>query len=242
MSLMRINKFLAACGVASRRGADALIEQGRVTVNGEKVSRLGLTVDPEQDEIAVDGALVRPPAEKTYILMHKPAGVVSTLSDPEGRRTVVDLLRGLGVRVSPVGRLDYDTQGILLLTDDGDLAHRLTHPRFGVAKLYEAEVEGRFSDKARHMLDRGVRLEDGAVGRAEVVEVKILEGFSRIRLRLTEGRKREVKQLCAGVGHPVRRLLRLEFAGLDAVGVKPGRWRHLTAEERDSLRRLVGLP
>jgi pseudouridine synthase len=228
---MRLNAYLARAGVASRRGADELIKAGRVRVNGEP-GRLNTFVQPS-DIVDVDGepvAAQRP----TYVLLHKPAGVVTTARDPQGRPTVVDLV-GIPERVVPVGRLDVDTTGALLLTNDGPLSHRLAHPRYGVEKTYEVEVEGRPDEKALERLARGIELEDGLTAPARARRL----GPSRIELTIHEGRNRQVKRMCEAIGHPVRRLHRAAYAGLALEGLEPGRWRELEPSEieRLSLRR-----
>ncbi len=230
---MRLNRYLARAGVASRRGADELIKAGRVHVNGA-VGELNTFVQAS-DVVEVDGARVGKQA-LAHVLLHKPLGVVTTASDPQGRPTVVDLV-GHDSRVVPVGRLDVDTSGALLLTNDGDLAHRLAHPRYGVDKTYVADVEGEPSDDVIRRLAEGVELEDGLTAPARVRRT----GRSRLELVLHEGRNRQVRRMCEAVGHPVRRLRRTGYAGLDVQGVAPGEWRELGGDEVAALRRLVGL-
>jgi 23S rRNA pseudouridine2605 synthase len=226
---VRLNAYLARAGVASRRGADDLIKAGRVRVNGEP-GQLNTFVETG-DRVEVDGAAVHP-HELAYVLLHKPAGVVTTARDPHGRPTVVGLVRH-GARVVPVGRLDADTTGALLLTNDGELAHRLAHPRYGVAKVYEAEVEGDPSAAALEQLRHGIDLDDGRTAPADARRL----GPGRVELTLHEGRKHQVKRMCAAVGHPVTRLHRSRYAGLDLSGLAPGEWRELTAAEVEQLRR-----
>jgi 23S rRNA pseudouridine2605 synthase len=225
---MRLNAYLARAGVASRRGADELIKAGRVRVNGEP-GRLNTFV-AANDTVELDGEPVS--AQRlAYILLNKPAGTVTTARDPQGRPTVVDLV-GIAERVVPVGRLDVDTTGALLLTNDGPLAHRLAHPRYGVEKTYEVDVEGTPDDAALARLARGIELEDGmtAPGRARRL------GPSRIELAIHEGRNRQVKRMCESIGHPVRHLHRAAYAGLTLEGLEPGRWRELEPSEVDALR------
>jgi 23S rRNA pseudouridine2605 synthase len=228
MTDVRLNAFLARSGVASRRRADELIKAGRVTVNGEQ-GQLN-TVIGARDRVAVDG---EPVARQrlAYVLLHKPAGAVTTARDPQGRPTVVELVP-VQPRVVPVGRLDADTTGALLLTNDGQLAHRLAHPRYGVEKVYEVEVEGEPSDEALHRLAEGVDLDDGRTAPAGARRL----GRGRIELRLHEGRNHQVKRMCEAVGHPVRRLHRSGYAGLDLQGLRAGQWRALTALEVERLR------
>jgi 23S rRNA pseudouridine2605 synthase len=225
---VRLNAYLARAGVASRRRADELIKAGRVTVNGER-GQLNTFVS-RGDRVEVDGQAAAP-QRLAYVLLHKPAGTVTTASDPRGRPTVVELV-DLPERVVPVGRLDADTTGALLLTNDGPLAHRLAHPRYGVAKVYEAEVEGEPEANAVQRLAEGVDLEDG---RTAPAKARLLAP-STIELVLHEGRKHQVKRMCAAVGHPVRRLHRSDYAGLTLTGLDPGRWRELTADEVARLR------
>ncbi|MGH3058848.1 MAG: pseudouridine synthase [Gaiellaceae bacterium] len=225
---MRLNAYLARAGVASRRGAEELIRAGRVQVNGE-VAGLATFVEAG-DRVELDGAPLAP-EPPAYVLLHKPAGVVTTANDPHGRPTVVGLV-GHARRVVPVGRLDADTTGALLLTNDGPLAHRLMHPRYEVEKVYEAEVEGAPSDEALRRLAEGVELDDGRTAPARVRRL----GPSRLELTLHEGRKHQVKRMCAAVGHPVTRLHRPVYAGLSLAGLAPGEWRELTAAEIESLR------
>jgi 23S rRNA pseudouridine2605 synthase len=228
---VRLNAYLARAGVASRRGAGELIKAGRVTVNG-RPGELNDFVGG-LDVVEVDGKRVS--AQKlAYVLLHKPAGVVTTARDPQGRPTVVDLVEH-DSRVVPVGRLDVDTTGALLLTNDGELAHRLAHPRYEVDKVYEAEVEGEPDDQALRRLAEGVELEDGPAAPAKVRRL----GPSRLELTIHEGRKHQVKRMCDAVGHPVRRLHRSRYAGLDLSGLERGEWRLLSPDELDSLRKVT---
>jgi 23S rRNA pseudouridine2605 synthase len=225
---VRLNAYLARAGVASRRKADELIKAGRVVVNGEP-GQLNTFVEPG-DRVEVDGR----PVERerlAYVLLHKPAGVVTTASDPQGRATVVGLVEHES-RVMPVGRLDADTTGVLLLTNDGELAHRLAHPKYEVEKVYEAEVEGEPDDEALHRLAEGVELEDGPTAPARVRRL----GPSRVELSIHEGRNRQVRRMLEAVGHPVRRLHRSRYAGLTVDGLEAGAWRELTADEVAALR------
>jgi pseudouridine synthase len=226
---MRLNAWLARSGVSSRRGADELIKAGRVTVNGEP-GQLNTFVGAG-DDVRLDG---EPLAKQrlAYVLLHKPRGVVTTARDPQGRRTVVDLV-GHAARVVPVGRLDVDTTGALLLTNDGPLAHRLAHPRYGVEKVYVAEVEGEPSDETLRRLAEGVELEDGPTAPARVRRL----GRGRVELTLHEGRNRQVRRMLEAVGHPVTRLHRSVYAGLTLDGLAPGRWRELEPAEVEQLRR-----
>src|SRR5919108_5557223 len=214
---MRLNAYLARTGVASRRGADELIKRGRIRVNGKR-GELNTFVE-EGDVVDLDGMLLVP-QPLAYVLLNKPAGVVTTASDPQGRPTVVGLVDH-EARVVPVGRLDADTTGALLLTNDGELAHRLAHPRYEVEKVYEADVEGEPSDEALASLAEGVELEDGRTAPARVRRL----GPNRVELSIHEGRKHQVKRMLEAVGHPVRRLHRPRYAGLNIKGLGPGEWR-----------------
>jgi 23S rRNA pseudouridine2605 synthase len=228
---VRLNAYLARAGVASRRGAEELIRAGRVRVNGE-VAGLATFVE-RTDRVELDGR----PLELeplAYVLLHKPAGVVTTASDPHGRPTVVDLVE-LPRRIVPVGRLDADTTGALLLTNDGRLAHRLMHPRYEVDKVYEADVEGEPDEEALRRLAEGLELDDGTTAPAGVRRL----GPSRLELTLHEGRNRQVRRMCEAVGHPVTHLHRREYAGLTLEGVEPGKWRELTPAEVAALRAAI---
>jgi pseudouridine synthase len=229
MASVRLNAYLARAGIASRRKADELIKQGRVTVNGEP-GQLNTFVEP-RDRVELDGRRLEP-QPLAYVLLHKPAGTVTTASDPQKRPTVVDLVDH-PARVVPVGRLDADTTGALLLTNDGELAHRLGHPRYGVEKVYEAEVEGEPTDEDLERLRAGLELDDGPTAPAQARRL----GRSRVELTLHEGRKHQVKRMLAAVGHPVTRLHRSAYAGLSPEGLEPGQWRELEPSEVEGLRR-----
>jgi pseudouridine synthase len=226
---VRLNAYLARAGVASRRKADELIKAGRVTVNGEP-GQLNTFV-AKHDRVELDGR----PLDKqplAYVLLHKPAGVVTTASDPQGRPTVVELVAEHESRLVPVGRLDADTTGALLLTNDGELAHRLAHPRYEVEKVYEAEVEGEPSEEALRQLAQGVELDDGPTAPAEARRL----GPSKVELSIHEGRKHQVKRMLAAVGHQVTQLHRSRYAGLTVEGLGPGESRELTGAEVERLR------
>ena len=230
---VRLNRFLARAGVASRRAADDLIKAGRVTVNGER-GELNTFV-ASRDVVEVDGERVGK-QELAYVLLHKPLGVVTTASDPQGRPTVVDLV-GHEARVVPVGRLDIDSSGALLLTNDGDLAHRLAHPRYGVEKTYVADVDGDLTAAAVTALAEGIELEDGVTAPARARRL----GRARVELVLHEGRNRQVRRMCEAVGFPVVRLRRTAYAGIGVEGLEPGAFRSLTRDEIAALRNMVRL-
>jgi 23S rRNA pseudouridine2605 synthase len=230
---MRLNAYLARAGVASRRGADELIKTGRVTVNGAP-GELGTFVE-RGDDVRLDGRALGAQRLR-HVLLNKPRGTITTARDPQGRPTVVELVGG-DVRVVPVGRLDRDTTGVLLLTNDGRLAHRLAHPRYEVEKVYAADVEGEPDNGDLRALAEGVELEDGTTAPARVRRL----GPSRLELVLHEGRNRQVRRMLEAVGHPVVKLRRARYAGLGTGRLRPGEYRELTRAEVASLRRLVGL-
>ena len=235
---MRVNAYLARAGVASRRGSDELIRAGRVTVNGE-TAELG-TVVRQGDRVELDGRPLAP-EPFAYILLHKPAGVVTTARDPQGRATVVGLV-GHSLRLVPVGRLDADTTGALLLTNDGQLAHRLAHPRYGVDKVYVAEVLGVPDAAALGRLRDGIDLEDGRTAPAQARLLARKGTEASVELVLHEGRTHQVKRMLEAVGHPVRRLHRVRYADLELAGLAPGQWRELSRSEVTALRRQAERP
>jgi len=233
----RLQKLIAAAGICSRRQAEALIEAGRVTVNGRPAT-LGEQADPFTDEIRVDDRPLRRREPACYLLMHKPVGVVTTLSDPGGRAVVTDLLRDVPARVYPVGRLDLTTSGLLLLTNDGDLANRLAHPSHEVTKTYLVRVRGLPTQEVLRRLEEGVALEDGLTAPAKIANVRSGGGHTWFELTLHEGRNRQVRRMCAVVGLPVSRLMRIRYAFLTLDGLAPGQYRPLTADEVARLKRL----
>lgn len=243
----RLQKLLSQAGVASRRLAEELIVQGRVQVNGVTVTELGTKADPGADEIKVDGRRIRTDTRKRYILLHKPRGYMTTRSDPEGRPTVLDLLRTVREYIYPVGRLDYDSEGLLLLTNDGELAARLTHPRHEVDKVYEARVRGVPDEHVLERLAKGVTI-DGK--RTAPAKVRILDppkkhpsenDQTRVELAIHEGRQRQVRQMFDAVGHPVVRLRRVRIGPIADPDMPPGHWRELTPQEVARLRRTAGI-
>ncbi len=227
--LERLQKVMAAAGIASRRASEELIAEGRVTVNGE-VAQLGRKVDPATDDIRVDGERINADPDRVYVMLNKPQGVVTTVDDPEGRPTVMDLVN-LPMRLFPVGRLDLDTEGLLLLTNDGDLAHGLMHPSHEVPKTYVALVSGPLRRPTLQQLRDGVLLEDGTARPIDVTVLEEQKGKALVQLTMTEGRKREVRRMFSAVGHPVERLARVAFGGVELGDLRQGRWRHLTQQE-----------
>jgi pseudouridine synthase len=241
MAKLRLNKILAQAGLASRRAADRLIAAGRVVVNGDVVREAGGLADPDRDAIMVDGRPIPGAEPKQYVLLHKPRGCLCARRDPQGRPVVTDLVP-LAVRLYPVGRLDADVEGALLLTNDGALAHRLLHPRYGVPRLYLAEVAGTVRRAGLGRWRRGVTLEDGPAVPTAVEVVRTGAASSRLRLTFTEGRKHEVKRYCEALGHRVLRLRRVAFGPLTLGDLPVGAWRPLTSREVAALRRVAAAP
>lgn len=237
----RLQKFIAHAGVASRREAERLIEQGQVSVNGTIVTKLGTKVDPSRDIITVDGRVITPFPAKLYIVLNKPAGYVSTVKDPEKRPVVMDLLDRVDSRVYPVGRLDYDAEGLLLLTNDGELAYRLQHPRYRICRTYEVKVKGNPTHEKLSLLRKGIQLEDGMTLPAKASFLKKTLKNSWITVTLYEGRNRQVKRMCAAIEHPVLKLKRIRFGALYLEDLPQGRYRKLTQDEVKSLYSLVNL-
>ncbi|EEG78275.1 pseudouridine synthase [Dethiobacter alkaliphilus] len=237
---IRLQKFLSMAGVCSRRAGEKLIESGRVTVNGSRVTAMGVTVDPENDVVEVDGRRVKVQQNNEYILLYKPVGYVTTLKDEFGRPTVKELVADIKTRVYPVGRLDLDTSGLLLLTNDGELANQLTHPSFGVEKEYLAKVHDTPKKEALEILAKGVRLDDGMTAPAKVQLVKSGRLTSVVSLIIKEGRNRQVRRMLEAVGHPVVSLKRVRFGPLTLSGLQEGRWRRLEPREIEQLRRAAG--
>jgi len=237
---VRLQRFLARAGIASRRAAEKLIEAGRVRVNGE-VALLGSQVAVAVDRVEVDGRIVVWSKPSLYLLLHKPSGYLTTRKDPQGRSTVLDLLPPDQQRANPVGRLDFNTEGLLLLTDDGELARRLMHPRFKVAKTYRVRVRGRVSEQNRRRLASGVELEDGMTLPAKVRLQRATGSHSWLEIELREGRNRQVRRMCAAVGHSVSRLQRTDFGPLQLGGLPRGQVRSLSPSEIAALQKAVGL-
>lgn len=239
--MIRLNKFLSLAGAASRREADRMIAEGRVRVNKQIVDELGHKIDDERDVVYVDGKKVQHEERPLYLLLNKPAGYLVTLKDPFKRRTIRDLLPASMGRVFPVGRLDLDSQGLLLLTNDGEMAYRLSHPRFKVKKVYVAKVQGEPNEEALSRLERGVYLEGKRTAPAKVNLLAHNPKSSILRIEIHEGRKREVRKMCQAVGHNVLELKRIGFAGLELKKLKTGEWRPLEPRELRKLRELVKL-
>lgn len=235
---IRIQKILANAGIASRRKAEELIIDGRITVNG-KIAVIGMKADPERDYIKLDGRLISKPEPKVYYMFNKPADVVTSLSDPEGRPTVGDYLKGIKYRVFPVGRLDYDSEGLLLITNDGDFANSLLHPSKKIPKTYVVKVKDIIDDNKLQILRRGVRLEDGLTAPAKVKRLRQTDNNSWIEITIYEGRKRQIRRMLEKVGHPVIKLRRIAIGSLKLGDLKTGQMRRLTNEEVKSLKELA---
>jgi 23S rRNA pseudouridine2605 synthase len=233
----RLQKVMAQAGIASRRRCEELIKSGQVRVNGKVVQELGVKVDPVQDQIEVQGQKIAIERKRTF-LFYKPLGVITSLYDPQGRKTVAAYFKKIAERLYPVGRLDYDTEGLLLLTNDGELAHHLAHPRYEVAKVYIATVKGRLTPAALTKLEKGVKLEDGWTAPAHVRVLQTNEEKSKLEVRLHEGRNRQVRRMCQAVGFPVIHLLRKKIGFLTLHGLKRGEYRELTSTEIAKLKKM----
>lgn len=238
---IRLNKFIARAGEASRREADRLIVSGKVRVNDVPVTDLGRTVDEFKDRVEVNGQEIALQKDLVYLVLHKPVGYLVTREDPHGRPTIYNLLPKVRTGLFPVGRLDFDSEGLLLLTNDGELAFRLTHPRFQVRKTYLVKVEGEVDGNKVSRLEKGVRLEDGKTAPARIRILTAGSGSSLLRVEIHEGRKREVRRMFEAVGHRVTMLKRIAFAGLELSPLPSGRWRFLSAKEVKALKDKVEL-
>jgi pseudouridine synthase len=235
-NLTRLNKFISASGLSSRRKIDELILQGRVTINSRTVSELGIKIDPEKDIVKVDGETIRKKSNFIYVLLNKPAGYITTLNDEKNRRTVMDLI-GVNQRIYPVGRLDYETEGLLLLTNDGELANKLMHPKFEITKTYQAKLNRPIEEKTLQRLERGVLI-DGRKTSVAKVNIVPNTGKTQIRISIHEGRNRQVRKMLESVGLFVRKLKRIGYANLNDNGLKIGGWRYLTSKEVSELKKL----
>lgn len=236
MAEIRLNKIIADAGVASRRAADQLITEGRVTVDGEVIKELGKRFDPEISEIKVDGESLKTNKSKTYLAFHKPAGVISTMADPEGRKNLGDYFKDRKDRLYHVGRLDKDSEGLILLTNDGELAHRATHPSYGLEKRYLVEVEGEFSKQISDQLLAGVRLEDGLARAVKVSHIRaVTRNHHWVEITIHEGRYHIIRRLIEALGLKVIRLIRLDFGPVSLGDMKPGRHRVLNTQELTNL-------
>jgi 23S rRNA pseudouridine2605 synthase len=236
---VRLQKLIAGTGLASRRKAEEMIAAGRVMVNGKVVRELGTKVDAAKDHVKVDGRHIRSAQPHVYVLLHKPKNVMSTLHDPEGRPTVKEFLPGVSVRVFPVGRLDFDSEGLMLLTNHGELAQALLHPKYHVPKTYLVKVKGVLNDEEIRSLQAGVRLDDGVTAPAAIKKIRKAESNSWVEITIHEGRKHQVKRMLEAVGHPVLKLVRVRMGPLALGNMEPGEYRFLTDREANMLRDLV---
>lgn len=233
-----MQKFLAMAGIASRRASEKLILEGRVQVNGKTVRELGVKVNPDVDEVRVDGEICRLKKKPIYILLNKPKGVLTTVKDPFGRPTIMDLLKGVKDRVFPVGRLDKDTEGLLIITNDGELSYKLTHPKYEIEKTYIAKVLGVPDERDIKKLKHGIVLDDGKTAPARVRVLKKGANFAVLEIIIHEGRKRQVRRMCEAIGHPVLSLRRTRIGRLTLRGLPPGCWRYMTEDEIRYLKNL----
>ena len=242
MAQIRLNKIIADAGIASRRAADQLILEGRVSVDGEVITELGNKFDPEICDIKVDGESLSISKSKTYLAFHKPAGVISTMSDPEGRSNLGDFFKDRKDRLYHVGRLDKDSEGLILLTNDGELAHRATHPSYGLEKRYLVEIEGEFNKQLSDQLLQGVRLEDGLARAVKVIHARaVSRNHHWVEITIHEGRYHIIRRLIESLGLKVLRLIRLDFGPISLGDMKPGRHRILNSQEMTNLFNLLKL-
>jgi 23S rRNA pseudouridine2605 synthase len=233
---IRLQKVIANAGISSRREAERMIREGLVTVNGEVVTELGTQVDPEDCHIKVRGKLIRRESKKVYLMLHKPDGYVTTLKDPQGRPTVMDLLHKVSERVFPVGRLDFHSEGLLLITNDGELANSVMHPKYHVPKTYQVKVKGKPSSSQISKVGRGIRLKEGLTAPAEIQKVKYLSANTNLEIIISEGKKRQIRRMFEKIGHPVLRLKRVRIGPIRLGKLAPGEFRKLETRELDQLK------
>jgi len=234
----RLQKILSETGIASRRKAEELILEGRITVNG-RIATIGMKADPDRDHIKVNGKLLLRTVPKVYIMLNKPRGIVTSLHDPEGRPTVIDLLKGVKYRVFPVGRLDYDSEGLILLTNDGDFAHAVLHPSKKISKTYRVKIKGDLEEEDIEKLEKGIRLGDGMTSPAKVRRIKKTENNLWLEMIIYEGKKRQIRRMLEKIGHPVLKLKRTRINGLELGELEPGRYRYLTHEEINKIKKEI---
>ena len=236
---MRLQKFMAKCGIASRRKSEEIILQGKVKVNGNIVKELGVKIDPDKDTIEIEGNILKLEENKVYILLNKPVGYITTMSDEFNRKKVIDLLIDIKERVYPVGRLDYDTSGLLLLTNDGDLAYKLTHPKYEVEKKYIAKVKGIPTEKELSQFRNGLQIEDYVTSKAKIKIIDREKDNSTLEVVIHEGKNRQVRKMCSKIGHQVVELKRVEMGDIKLGDIKEGKWRHLNPREVDYLKNKI---
>jgi len=234
----RLQKYLARCGIASRRKSEEYITQGYVCVNGIRITQMGFSIDPELDKVTFKQKPVHPAKEFIYLMLNKPPGSITTTDDPENRDTVMDLIEGIDMRLFPVGRLDADSEGLLILTNDGALANRLTHPRYGVKRTYHVLVKGRMQESTVKRLEKGILLEDGITAPADVKIDALLGPETKLTIRIAEGKKRQIRRMLEVVGHRVIRLVRIQYGPLYIGRLRSGEYRHLTAQEIKDLKKI----
>lgn len=228
--MVRLQKYLAECGIASRRKCEEYILQGRVKVNGKVVKELGTKIDPDVDIIEFDDKIVRREEKKVYIMLYKPAGYITSVKDPFGRPTVLDLVK-VKERIYPVGRLDFDTSGLLLLTNDGELANILMHPKHEIVKTYVAKIKGIPTKEEMERFENGLIIDGRKTAKAKIRILNVKNRTSVVEIQIHEGRNRQVKKMCKAIGHPVIALKRTKIGELELKGLKPGEWRYLTEDE-----------
>lgn len=233
---MRLQKFMAKCGVASRRKSEEMILQGQVKVNGTTIKELGVKIDIDQDIVTIDGKTLKVEENKIYILLNKPVGYITTMSDEFNRKKVIDLLKNIEERVYPVGRLDYDTSGLLLLTNDGDLAYKLTHPKYEIKKKYIAKVSGVPTEQELKQFREGLRIENYITSKAKIRIVSKEKDNSILEIVIHEGKNRQVRKMCSKIGHAVIELKRIEMGEIKLGDVKEGKWRYLSPTEVEYLK------
>lgn len=231
MSEERLQKILSRAGISSRRAAEKIILEGRVTVDGKIISKLGAKADTEKNKICVDGKILNFDEEKIYLLLNKPKNFLCTVKDDRGRKTVLDLVPEISARIYPVGRLDFDSEGLIILTNDGELTHLLLHPKFKIKKTYRAKIFGELTDEKIKKLRAGVELDDGLTAPAEISLISREKNFSVAEITIHEGRNRQIRRMFAAVGCEVKRLKRIKFANLTLKGVEVGKFRRLTSAE-----------
>lgn len=231
----RLQKYMAGCGVASRRKCEDIILQGRVKVNGKIVRELGYKIDPSKDKVEVDDKVIKKEKNKIYVMLNKPEGYVSTADDQFGRPTILDLVKGVKERIYPVGRLDYDTEGLILLTNDGDFTYRMTHPAHEIDKVYCALVKGVPNEEELDRLRKGIRLENYLTSPAEVITLEKYKNTALLQISIHEGRNRQVRKMCEAVGHPVIKLKRTAIGDLRLRNLEKGKWRYLTKRELENI-------
>lgn len=235
---MRLQKFMAQCGIASRRKSEEIIISKRVKVNGKVITELGYKIDPLQDIVTVDGKRIRDREKKVYIMMNKPKGYVTTVSDEFNRKTVLDLVKDIKERVYPIGRLDFDTSGLLLLTNDGELAYKLIHPKFEVVKTYIATIKGRPSEEELERFRHGLEIDGYVTSKAEIEILSSIDDKSVVRIKIHEGKNRQIRKMCDKIGHPVTSLKRISIGNLELGTLKKGCWRYLDNDEIEYLKKI----